>query len=188
MNSDEQLRELGIKEWVDLKNSQNNFQTWLLNDETEIRTLQFALMGFRKIEGEWYHYPDEALMNSRGARILTETFLLPIIKNSKLTYLEKSEINEQMEDLMIEILDHIKLNSEKYDLKFENEGIVLGMFETYLLTVFNRSLRGLEHDRLTTTQKIISKEHFSGNQEQSQSPYGYDQIQMNQGKKWWNPF
>lgn len=152
------LNDIGV-----YKQEQSNFQRWLLDDYEEISYLQNALRGIMIDPMTKQPNQDRStqLLNDKGARVLTETYLLPIIKNAKLSNFEPEDINNMMLSNMQELTQHLYLKMDDYELDFENLGLVLTLFKTYLKSVFNRALYGGEQDRLGTTQKIISQERIN---------------------------
>ncbi len=186
---DEMIRNTSVSEIANIRKEQYNFQRWLLDDNEEIFYLQHALRGLlmNQETGKYEEEEGARLLNDKGARVLTETYLIPIIKNAKLSNFDNDGIKEIMWQNMREITRHLYMNMELYDLRFENLGLILTLFETYLKSVFYRALFGAEQDRLSDTQRFISQERTSNTPQDNGTSIIADRKDSN-GLKGWLPF
>ncbi len=159
-------REQAAIEIINARTQQYTFQKWLVDDVEELSYLQNALRGLvlSRDTNEFIIPKDDdgveidmRLMNDKGARVLTEVYLIPIGK-VKLSRFEAEEINQLMLTNMEGIIDHLFQNCDAYAVKPENLGLILTIIETYLKGVFNRAYKGMEQERLKETQKVIQEE------------------------------
>lgn len=157
---DNQIRMSNLSEYLNQKRENANFQRWLLDDVQEVQYLQSALRGilFNPETGKDEEYKESRMMNDKGARILTETYLLPIEKNAKLSNFTEDEIKYLMNTNLRRLIRHLYQNLEDYEVEYDNLGLIYTLLETFLKSVFNRALFGAEQQRLITTQKVISQE------------------------------
>lgn len=137
-----------------------NFQRWLLDDYEEVHNLQLSLRGitYDPNKNEYIYDEKTRLMNDQGARVLTETILIPAIKNSKLTNYQPEEINEQLKEFMERLSDHLFLNADTYKIKEKDYDQIITLIDTIMNAVFRRSLYGAEQERLGDTQKSVYEE------------------------------
>ncbi len=154
------IRNAQLTDLINLKNKQSDNQRWLVDDIDEIRHLQNSLRGvmLNSTTNQMEAFEDSRLMNDQGARVLTEMFLLPISKQVKLSNFDPDEIKRRMKRIMKTLDRHLLVNEPKYDFDYRNQNLILELFETVLLALFNRALYGAEQERLTTTSKVINKE------------------------------
>lgn len=173
------------------KQERYSFERWLLDDEIEIHKLQASLTGkIYNPNTQKFEQPDnvKGLMNDDGARFVCWTYLYPIIKNGKLTYLDKEDKKQLMFINSKAMNQHLHYNNVLYDLDSHNIGTVQTIVMTFLDTVLSRSLGGKERERLQTTQRFVSKENISSTPEAPQQ-FTADMGQyFGQKKKRWGMF
>lgn len=170
------------------RKDQWNFQKWLLDDIEEVSLLQNSLRGvmINPDSGKYDEVSETRLMNDRGARILTETFILPLIKNAKLTQLEPEDKNRKMFGIMKMLNFYLVEKQEEYEIDYGNIALIISLIQNFLEDVYARSLYGAEQERLGTTQKVISKEEISNRD------YGHPQMSQDDKKLFdlskWKPW
>ncbi len=189
---DELIKQLSVNDLRAMRQEDNNFQLWLLDDYQELIALQNTLTGLAPSakNPEVYEYMEDLrLMSDKGARMFTQGFLFPIIKNAKLTNLQPEDIKQIMRKTMSTFNRHVFLNLDVYAMKWENTGMIYSLIENFLFTVLHRSLYGAEQDRLGNTQKSIYEERTIHNPNPTGGQMGQVQPVMGEKKKnGWLPF
>lgn len=163
-----------LEDYVRQRKDESNFQRYLIDPEGEIASLQNALRGviFDQVKQQMVEHKDMRLINDKGARILTEAFLFPQIKNIILSNFQDEEIKRIMRKTLRALLRHLYENLEDYDIAYDNLNLIFLEIENFFLSILNRARYGAEQDRLITTQKVISEERI-------QERKGDDQQQPN---------
>lgn len=185
---EEMNRQAAIQELLNTKQDRFGFERWLLDDELELLKLQASLTGHIYDEDKRVFIDNpqaEGLMNDKGAKFYCWTYLYPLVKNGKLTWLDTDKLKNLMYLNGKQIINHTHYNAEKYGIEKANIPMVCTIIITFLDTVLSRSLGGKERERLQTTQRFISRESYSANP-------GHDDMQlsgsMEQPKKRWGIF
>ncbi len=161
---DEELnRQAAINELMNQKQDRFGFERWLLDDELELLKLQASLMGkiYNPQKDDFDGEDGKGLMNAQGAKFFCWTYLYPLIKNGKLTYLDTDMKKSLMYLNAQEIIRHTHYNTDLYGISPSNVRMVCTIVITFLDTVLSRSLGGKERERLQTTQRFISRESYT---------------------------
>lgn len=187
---EEDLRRLNIPQQYSLGKNEPNFQRYLLEDQDDIIMLQNSLRGIRldPLQNRWVYIDGTQLMNEAGARVITETFLMPI-KNMKLSNFDDEEIDQMLYRTFYDLNRFIYLNIPEYQIDARKIDAILRPIKNFFQSVINRARYGGEQDRLGNNQKIVTQDISQPAQHQMPiQPQQYDEHYSGGGKKWFNPF
>lgn len=182
---EEQIRNSAYLEQVRQAKEQYNYQRWLVDDQQEIMDLQYSLRGIVWDEKEQAYLkdPKQQTMTDAGARKLTDFFLRLISKGGKLSRYSENEIKTIMRYTMKELTVHLFDSYGRYEMAYNDMGIVLTTFENALLSMLLRGKDGMEQERIMTTGKIISEERGNVSDKAPQQVYDHDAYMPQQTKK-----
>ncbi len=182
---EEQIRNSAYLEQVRQAKEQYNYQRWLVDDQQEILDLQYSLRGiiWDEKEQSYLKDPKQETMSDAGARKLTDFFLRLISKGGKLSRYDDKEVKTVMRYTMKELTIHLFDSYARYNMQYNDMGIVLTTFENALYSILLRGKDGMEQERIMTTGKIISEERGNVSEKIPQQVYDHDAYMPQQTKK-----